>query len=332
MIVMTAQSLPRLRALTVVLILATLYLIAQGFAAIHWGYRPDVLLYRSTGEFGQPTVRVRAVGWLADPNDLAQQLIVVMALVMIAWRNQKAIRNLLLVIFPLTLLVYGVYLTQSRGGLVALMALVFFATKDRMKAFGASVMSALALLAMLAVSFGGGRAISLGSGGGGARLMIWGDGLTMFKDNPLFGIGFSRFTHWSHYTAHNSFVLALAEMGLVGCFFWIGLLVFSCGELTRLIGFPAKDEDDQELHRWAKGIRVAIGTFLVSGWFLSRSYTPMLYILIAMAVVVCEMYRRRHPEYTPAARVPVAQWLRWTGAIEIAAIVLVWIMLRARAF
>jgi O-antigen ligase len=327
MIVCSGQSLPRLRKLTIVLVLATMYLIGQGFAAIYWNYRPDILLYRG---YGTIMPRVRAVGWLADPNDLAQQLVVVMALVIIAWRKHRLANNLVFVVLPLAILIYGVYLTQSRGGLLAIMALIFFTTRDRVNAFGATLMSTVAFIVMLGVSFGGGRAISLG--GGGARLMIWGDGLTMFKDNPLFGIGYARFTHWSHYTAHNSFVQVLAEMGLVGSFFWVGLLVFSLGELTRLIGFPVKDADDHDLRAWAKGIRAAIGTFLVSGWFLSRAYTPMLYILIAMAVVVCEVYRKRHPELASLTRVPVDRWLRWTGVIEVGAIILVWVMLRARAF
>jgi O-antigen ligase len=330
MIVITCQSMPRLRRVTFVFVLVTIYLIAQGFAAVHWRYRASTLLLRAPSVLGGYTERVRAVGWLGDPNDLAQQLIVAMALVLIAWRKNRTISNFLLVVCPLAILVYGVYLTQSRGGLISLLALIFFVMKDRMNAFGAAVMSTVAFLVMLAVSFGGGRAISLGSGG--ARLVIWGDGLTMLKEHLLFGVGFSRFTHWSHYTAHNSFVLAIAELGLIGCFFWVGLLVFTLGELTRLIGLPVKDAEDLELHRWAKVMRIAIATFLVSGWFLSRSYIASLYILIGIAVVVCELYRKRNPGFEAGARAAVPQWLRWTAVIEIGGVVLVWVMLRARAF
>ena len=330
MVMIACHSMPRLRMLTTVWIVTSLYLIVQGIAAIYFGYRADLLVVTGHDQLGHLVERIRAVGWLGDPNDLAQQIVTIAPFVLLGWQKHHGIRNLILVICPLALICFGVYLTGSRGGLMGLIALVFFLLRDRVKPVFAGIMSGMALFAMTAVSFGGGRALSLGEGSAAARLIVWGDGLTMFKQNPIFGIGYLRFTHFSRYTAHNSFVLALSELGLVGCFVWIGLLVFSIGQLGRVIHGPIKDEADVSMVRWAKAVRVGFSVFLVTGWFLSRTYIPTIYILVAMSVVIFELYRKKHPELVELERLPVGKWLFTTGCVAVGATMLVWIMLRLR--
>src|ERR1700682_4357662 len=58
----------------------------------------------------------------------------------------------------------------------------------------------------------------------------------MFKSAPLFGIGFNGFTEFLDITAHNSFVLCLAELGLLGSTLWMALLVTTTAGLNRIIG------------------------------------------------------------------------------------------------
>src|SRR3546814_18467251 len=52
------------------------------------------------------------------------------------------------------------------------------------------------------------------------RIESWYDGIQMFLANPVFGVGVGNFTYHTWLTAHNSFVLALAEHGIVGYTFW----------------------------------------------------------------------------------------------------------------
>src|ERR1700686_5663186 len=87
---------------------------------------------------------------------------------------------------------------------------------------------------MLALDFTGGRGISPADGAD--RLEAWANGLEMFKSAPLFGIGFNGFTDFLDITAHNSFVLCLAELGLLGSTLWMALLVTTTTDLNRIIG------------------------------------------------------------------------------------------------
>lgn len=330
LVILSSQSLPRVRRLAIVLVLCSVYLVVQGFAAVEFGYREDVLIYSHVDLTGGVSERVRGVGWLGDPNDLAQQLTVVMPFLGLAWRKRKTIQNLLLVIFPGLILLFGVYLTKSRGGLMGILALVFLAIRDRLKTVPAIIATACMLIILLGLSFGGGRALSMSEGSAASRLILWGDGISMFKSHPLFGVGFESFLEYSNHTAHNSFVLAFAELGLVGYFFWLGLLVFSVGQLNQVIKAPVKDPDDVSLNRWAKAIRLSFATFLVTGWFLSRTYIPTLYILIGLAVSISELHRKKYPELQFAGADVIRRWVVLTCILEIVSIGTVYVMIRAR--
>jgi hypothetical protein len=86
---------------------------------------------------------------------------------------------------------------------------------------------------MFALNFTGGRLISADAGAD--RLWLWASGLEMFKRAPLFGVGFNKFADFADLTAHNSFVLCLAELGFVGCTLWVALLVTTMMGLSRMI-------------------------------------------------------------------------------------------------
>src|SRR5258705_278562 len=66
------------------------------------------------------------------------------------------------------------------------------------------------------------------------RIAAWSEGLQMFKRNPVIGVGYGMFTNSYPLTAHNSFVLSFAETGLIGAYFWVGLLYVSLLGFCRL--------------------------------------------------------------------------------------------------
>ena len=60
-----------------------------------------------------------------------------------------------------------------------------------------------------------------------SRVAAWVTGLGIFKAHPVFGIGIDNFSDYNETgnTAHNSYVLCLAELGMFGYFFWMGMIV-----------------------------------------------------------------------------------------------------------
>jgi O-antigen ligase len=146
--------------------------------------------------------------------------------------------NVFVVLVPVALLLWTTYLTHSRGGLIALGAVGLMAARKKIGTTASTALATVFILGLLALDFTGGRGISAADGAD--RLEAWANGLEMFKSAPLFGIGFNGFTDLYEITAHNSFVLCLAELGLLGTTLWMALLVTTTAGLNRIVGAQKK--------------------------------------------------------------------------------------------
>src|SRR5690606_17766975 len=112
------------------------------------------------------------------------------------------------------MLLYGIYLTHSRGALLAVIAMAGRYVLLRRGVFLAGMLGVVALAALQLVQSRMGD-IDVQEESAMGRVEAWYDGMHMFVANPLFGVGTGRFTEYHELTAHNSFVLMLAENGLV---------------------------------------------------------------------------------------------------------------------
>jgi putative inorganic carbon (hco3(-)) transporter len=201
----------------------------EAMLGYYWGFRGDAFVLLQYGEI----LRLRAAGFLNDPNDLAQIQLIAFPLLFIGWNRGRIAANSFMVLLPGAFLLWAVYLTHSRGALIALAVLALMAAQERIGKAASAVMSGLFIFGMIALDFTGGRGISAADGAD--RLEAWAGGLELFKRAPLFGIGFGRFTDFNGITAHNSFVLCLAELGLVGSTIWVALNVTAMMDLNSVI-------------------------------------------------------------------------------------------------
>ena len=237
--------------------------------------------------------RLAAFGVFADPNDLS--MIVVLSMIIClgglfyrrlqSWRFAFAL--------PLVFLGYVLSLTQSRGGLLALIAGLGTFLVSR---FGAwrSLWAMVVIFPVLLVVFGGRQAdISGGiSGGtGGQRTELWYAGLQMMKWYPLSGIGHAQFVQHEGLVAHNSFVQALAEWGLLGGTIFIGLFytvlhsVWRLRKVRRQIRPPVL----QNLQPYMMGALAAYVTTMLT---LTRYDVVPTYLVAGMGVSFERLARR----------------------------------------
>jgi hypothetical protein len=129
------------------------------------------------------------------------------------------------------------------------------------------------------------------------------------------------------HTAHNSFVLCFTELGIIGFFFWVGLIVYSMTQLGAILKLEAKTPVQLEIQRWARALRMALVTFLVTAWFLSRTYTMTFYVLVGMVgVLTCLM---RQETGAPSLALPRNMIFR-TVLAEVGFIVLIFLTLKFR--
>ena len=106
---------------------------------------------------GQLFYRLRGLGLINDPNDFGQLLVCVTPLLFFFWRPKKLLLNIAFVILPVCVLLFGVYLTHSRGALLALMAVAIVAARRRIGTLPALLLAGVLFVAAMALHFTGGR-------------------------------------------------------------------------------------------------------------------------------------------------------------------------------
>jgi putative inorganic carbon (HCO3(-)) transporter len=345
MFVLTAMivtNMSRLKMTCGVLVLCMVVLSVAGISAYHYGFLSDELVVReSTGNedhlahVGEGVIpaedtsglslwRIHSWGFLSDPNDFSQAIIMVLPMLMGAWLRRRPLRNLLRIWLPCSLLLYAAYLTHSRGATLGFCVVVMFALMRRFGTVASTIAVAGLGFAGAMIGVTGGRSISSGDESAGGRIEAWSAGFEMLRANPLFGVGYGQFTEHHYYTAHNSFVLCFAELGMVGYYFWIALLVMAFKELQRASRMTVVGSDE---HRWAVLLRLSLLGFLTCALFLSRTYQPMLYILLALCFA-CGYCAELRAEPNQQEQTRSVQWFATTLQVIVVSIVTLYLIVR----
>jgi len=326
LVLLNAFTPSRIRIICLTIVLCAAIMSVQGILAYHTGYLGDQLLHISE-EGDTVTKRVRAFGILNDANDFAQFLLVALSMLGMLWKRKHYLANFAIMTPLAGLFVYTIFLTGSRGAMFGLAVIVFVLALSRVGKVQAAILAAAMFALMIFGHFGAGRDISVSEGSAAGRVMAWGAGISFLRTSPLFGIGFEQFTEVNELTAHNSFVLAFAELGFFGYFFWLALVVTSILGLQRLSKLTLKTPSDIELRRCVTTLRTAFYCFMATSWFLSRTYNLTLYLLLALSAGLIQYERNLNPD----AGVPTKRWVAVTVASQLASIILIYATVRVRS-
>lgn len=333
-----ATSVTRVKTVGIVVGMLALLMVTMGLRQFQSGGGELVFEQRlvdpATGD-AQFLQRLMYRGFLNDPNDFAQFLLVCVPLFGLLWKKRNPIFNFFFVFIPWGVLATGIIYTRSRGVLLGVAVLMLLYLKEKIGMAAGAIGSTFALVTLLILGFAGGRAISVG--GGMDRLDIWSDGLGMFKGSPIWGVGYGAFTEYSHLTAHNSYLLAVAELGLIGLFLWMGIIVCSVMQLSWIRKTLASRPALAEWSATAKVLQFALYAFLVTSYFLSRTYTTTLYLLIAMIMAMTLQVRMAlQYEATQTKEPPpiplLGNWIRPSVAWSFGLVVSFYVAVRMRVF
>lgn len=219
LVVLNCRTKRHLQLVTSVLLIASVFTIARGYMALHAGNYLSPYLIGQGNDEGEAFYRLRGLAFINDPNDFAQLMASLIPCMFFFWRKGSLPRNLLLILVPVAILIFGMYLTHSRGGMVALLAVVLFASRRKIGTIPAAVIAAGLFSVGNVIGWSGGRDVSVEAGSG--RMEAWAEGIDLLKSHPLFGVGFQRFSEYFFITAHNTVVVCAAELGMFGLFWWM---------------------------------------------------------------------------------------------------------------
>jgi hypothetical protein len=350
------NSKKKLQVLVLALLFACLFVIVNGsierIHPLHDSASPDsddaassyLLSYKD--EAGGWFYRLRGLGEINDPNDFGQLIACVIPMAFIFWRPRRTLRNIAFVLLPVCILLYGAYLTHSRGALLALLAVTIVAARRRTGTLPALLLGGFLFVAAMSMNFTGGRDISASSGAD--RTSLWGQSMEAFKTHPVFGVGIGNLGDYTdnHHTAHNSVLVCAAELGIFGLFFWSVFLFSTMRDVLAMAsptkvsepetnvseeeGFPIPTRrnesiDKMEVNRIGRLLVLSLTGFLVAGWFLSRAYIMTFFLIGGMVEVVYEMALQRG---MIAPRQPFARAIPYAVGLAISLMSLMYITLR----
>ncbi|WP_062267336.1 O-antigen ligase family protein [Endozoicomonas arenosclerae] len=295
--------------------LAHFLIICSGLAV---GY---VTLYNNANGIGMvEETRVTIPGTsLGDPNDLSLVLSFPMsyAIAFAVTRGTGRLRTLLGLV-GFVIFVSSIIATQSRGGLLATVAV--------MGIFGLRIIKSKLLLISIG-SFGlmilvAAAGINDRKSGGAAeegvdasamgRIHAWEAAFFMGLRNPMTGVGLSLFldNYWDYAThsraegqahvTHSTWFQVLAEAG----FFGLGLFLFLIfnifmsirSSLERLDRNRGSPEYDPHLTAITVGTYAGLVGFCVSGSFLSQGFLWPIYIITSISIAIANYMDTYHPE------------------------------------
>ena len=242
----------------------------------------------STGE------RVRYRGELHDPNEVSLTIAAgaMSLLIAFAMRSRK----------PLPVFIYGVavlaafytvYLTQSRGGLLAALLVpgIYVVRRWGLRAVIPAALLALPLL------MAGGRSGEDADLSTEMRYEAWATGLAMFKHSPVFGVGARLFGSHHFLTAHNTFVLTLAELGFPGMVMFVSIVYLSFK--TLIVGL--RDLRDVPAARaatvWGMALLASMAGVVFQINTLSFAYHSVMWIMFGLIGAWYSAVRYHRPEF-----------------------------------
>jgi putative inorganic carbon (HCO3(-)) transporter len=243
--------------------------------------------------------QLRGSGIYNDPNDLCLALVTGGLCALYRSVAAGGIASRVLWLLPIGLFGYAVVLTRSRGGLLGLIVAVlvwgygYFGWRKMLPV-------TLAVVPVLAILGGGGRQtnITIGKGDTGhQRVELWAEGFSALMRNPVTGIGVGEYAEEMGLVAHNSFVHAYVEMGLLGGGLFLGAFYLAVVGLHR-----ARPPVGSAMARLRPFVAAIVLGYAGGIFSISRDYTVPTYLVLGLAAA----YLRLAPPSPPG-------WYRLDG-------------------
>lgn len=260
------------------------------------------------GLFGTTTqgLRVRWRGTLGDPNELAlfvgTSMPLLFALASVSRRKIVTVAIGALIALGLVTVV----LSGSRGGqLVVLTVLGLYFVRR----YGIKGLIVGAALAMPLLLFGG-REGEEAESSSQERIELLYEGIDMIKAYPFAGVGIGEFQEHmaNHLTAHNSYLLSAAELGLPGCLLW-SLVVYMSIKIPFLVASRPPILLDKRMVTFATALCVSYAGMLVGIFFLSFCYKQWLFMFFGLSGALYASVKQAHPEFMVRVGWKEAAWI-----------------------
>jgi O-antigen ligase len=235
------------------------------------------------------------VGVLSDPNEASMVICLGIPIAISLYQRRRSLTRLMVMVVTVVLAGTAVVMSQSRGGQLVFVTVLGVYLINRFRWRGVLV----GLVLSLPVLVLGGRDDASADESKMGRLAVQRDGILMFVQNPISGIGYGQFTSHAAGTAHNSFVLTPAELGLVGMATWMMVFWLSFKIVLTAQKVCAADTDrdtDREASIWGMALLATLSGMAVGVAFLSFNFHYVMWTAFGLSGAYYQSVIKNYPE------------------------------------
>jgi putative inorganic carbon (hco3(-)) transporter len=192
----------------------------------------------------------------------------------------------------------AVVLSASRGGFIGLsVSLLYLLMRSKRRVRNAILVTVIAVPLLTLFPASPLRRLVKPSAGdtqaANIRLALWGAGLQMVQQNPLSGIGIGQFKPAVRaylpdpnydFIAHNTYLEAAAELGVLGLLAFVGMLIASLLALRRVVN--GDTSEDGYFRNTALAMQAGIIAYSVQAFFISTWTERMFWFGFCVSVCV----------------------------------------------
>lgn len=243
------------------------------------------------------TARIQGTGIFNDPNDLAMLMVFGLMLLFYAISVPRWRAHMPLILGSIAMLFYAFVLTASRGGLMALIAgsITLFQSRYGWKRAIPICLVALPVMLLLVGGRQAGIASAVQDDTGQQRIQIWGEGLALFRQHPLFGIGKDQYAEKIGHVAHNSYVHAYTELGFLGGTLFLCAFAYPVWAMYRLGDKRRVNILQPQLVCLRPFLQAAIVGYAFAMFSLSRCYIVPTFLVVGLATVYLRLVHTDRP-------------------------------------
>lgn len=244
---------------------------------------------------------------LGDPNDLSLVLMFPVSFVAAeVFNSDNSKLRRLIALCCLITLISAIICTQSRGGLLGIVAILGYFTYQKIKnpvlliSLAVPVLLALAVVAGISERASGGAAEDGIDESAMGRIYAWQAAFNMALSNPITGVGVKNFyvnyffysPHWDgkNHAVHSTWFQVLGETGFVGLVLFIVLIASIYRTLSQVL-LKAKQFGNAGYLVNGNALMSGLIGFCVAGTFLTQAFTWPLYIILSLTIALEQLVK-----------------------------------------
>jgi O-antigen ligase len=252
---------------------------------------------------------------LGDPNDLSLVLLFPLGFAVCLVAYPCGFLNKIIGLIGTALIVWAIICTQSRGGLLGILATFgvvgLRVVKSKVLLISVGAIAGLALFLAMGINkrASGGAAEEGIDESAMGRIYAWNAAWKMATTRPLTGVGLDNFTanyffysdHWDgmNHAVHSTWFNVLSETGFPGFFAFVAMIIICFVSAIQSMLRLGYARAPPIVSAMALSLVAGLSGFCIAGTFLTQGFTWPIYVLLALTTATARYTRE-------FASVPVA--------------------------